>query len=119
MPTDPDAAALAAELQASICAQMGLSDCSMIQITGMNTGAGGTVSSGLDVTVQDAYHAQIMTADTNGDGNVDAAEMAANPDAAALALALQTSICTSLGAACTDPSTIAVTGVASGGRRLI
>ena len=91
----------------------------MIQITGMNTGAGGTLSSGLDVTVQDAYHNQIMTADTDGDGTVSAAEMAANPDAAALAAALQASICQSLGAACTDPSTISVTGVASGGRRLI
>ena len=113
---DPEAAALAEQLRATICAQMGLSDCSMIQITGMNTGQG-SLASGLDVNVADAYHDQIMLADTDGDGNVSAEEMAANADAAALAAALQTSICDSLGDACTDPSTIQIDGVASGGRR--
>ena len=114
---DPEASALAEQLRQTICQQMGLSDCSLVQITGMNTGAG-TVQSGVDINVADAYHDQIMLADTNGDGVVSAAEMAANPDAAALAAALQQSICDSLGAACTDASTIQVDGVQTGGRRL-
>lgn len=113
---DPEAAALAEQLRLTICAQMQLADCSQVQITGMNTGQG-SIASGVEVNVADAYHDQIMLADTDGDGNVSAAEMAASPDAAALAAALQTSICDSLGAACTDPSTIQIDGVASGGRR--
>lgn len=112
---DPEAAALADELRATICAQMALDDCSMVQITGMNTGSG-SLSSGLDVDVNGEYHDQIMLADTDGDGVVSADEMAASPDAAALAAALRQSICDSL-PSCTDPSTVTVDGVASGGRR--
>jgi hypothetical protein len=95
---------------------MQLDDCSMVQITGMNTGMG-SIESGVDVDVADEYHDQIMLADTDGDGTVSAAEMAADPNAAALAAALQQNICDSLGAACTDPSTISISGLASGGRR--
>ncbi len=113
---DPEASALAEQLRLTLCAQMGLTDCSQIQITGMNTGQG-SIQSGVDVSVDDVYHDQIMLADTDGDGVVSAAEMAANPDAAALAAALQQSICDSLGAACSDPASIQIDGVASGGRR--
>ena len=112
---DPEASALAEQLRLTICAQMGLADCSQVQITGMNTGQG-SLQAGLDVNVADAYHDQIMLADTDGDGTVSAAEMAADPDAAALAAALQQSICDTIDT-CTDPSTIQISGVASGGRR--
>ena len=69
------------------------------------------VTGGLDVTVQEAYYDQIMTADTDHDGTLSPAEIAANSDTEALVEIVQDSICQSLGAECTDPSRITVDSI--------
>lgn len=58
-----------------------------------------------------------MDADTDGDGALSAAELAADPEAAAMVEAIQQSICDQL-PACSDPSTIEVQGVSAGRRRM-
>jgi hypothetical protein len=49
-------------------------------------------------------------------GVLDPGEIAADPEAAALAAALQQTICDNLGDACTDPSTVQIEGIQNGRR---
>lgn len=104
---DPEAAALAASLRAQICETMQIDDCSQIQVTGI-----GGAAPGFDVDVGSEYESALASADTNGDGDLSPAELAADPAAAAIVAALQESICEGL-AACSDPSTIAVSQIAN------
>lgn len=107
---DPEAAALAAAMQAEICAQLQLADCSQVQITGLNTGQA-SVGGGFGLSVTDTYQAALALADTDGDGQLSQAELAADPNSAAMVLAIQTSICDSI-ATCTDPQTVTITQIA-------
>ena len=59
-------------------------------------GSGGSVGASFDVAVSDEYQAAIMDADTDGDGTLSAAELAADPQAAAMVEAIQQSICDQL-----------------------
>ena len=120
MHADPDAQALADALRASLCEQLGVEDCSQIEITGMNTGQQG-VPGAFTVDVAANYHNLIMQCDTDNDGSCNSDELAAHPEAAAMVAAVQQSICDSL-EGCTDPSTVVIHGIAteggSGRRRL-
>ena len=109
--TDPEAAALAAALQAQICADLGLDDCSQIQINSIG-GAPPAVGNQFGIDVSSEYQAALNLADTDGDGNLSPEELAADPAAAALINALQVSICDSI-PACSDPSTVTVTQIAN------
>ena len=80
-------------------------------------GSGGSVGASFDVAVSDEYQAAIMDADTDGDGTLSAAELAADPQAAAMVEAIQQSICDQL-PGCSDPSTVEVQGVSAGRRRM-
>ena len=80
-------------------------------------GSGGSVGASFDVAVSDEYQAAIMDADTDGDGTLSAAELAADPQAAAMVEAIQQSICDQL-PSCSDPSTVEVQGVSAGRRRM-
>ena len=96
-------------MQAEICAQLQLADCSQVQITGLNTGQP-SIGGGFGLSVSDTYQAALQSADTDGDGSLSQVEIAADPNAAAMVLAMQTSICDSL-PACTDPTTVSITQV--------
>ena len=114
---DPNAAALAAAVQAQICEQMQLDDCSQVQIQGLVSptgqfGSGGEVQGGFNVDLSSEYQAALSSADADGDGNLSPAEIAADPNAAALVAAMQQSICDTL-TTCTDPSTIAISQIAN------
>ncbi len=109
--TDPEAAALAAALQAQLCAELQLDDCSRVQIQGIG-GAPPGVGGSFSVDITSEYQAALTLADTNGDGDLTPAEIAANPDAAAMVAALQVSVCDQL-ATCTDPSTISISQIAN------
>lgn len=61
---DADAAALAASLQAAICANLGISDCSTVIITGL--GHEPSVVSGVTIGVTQAYHDVVISGDADG-----------------------------------------------------
>jgi hypothetical protein len=109
--TDPEAAALALQLQAQICAELQLDDCSQVQIQGIGGAAPG-VGGAFQVDVTSEYQAALASADTNGDGDLSPSELAADPAAAAMVANLQLSICDQL-PTCSDPSTISVSQIAN------
>ena len=102
---------MASQLQAQICAQLQLDDCSQVQIQGIGGAAPG-VGGAFQVDVTSEYQAALASADTNGDGDLSPSELAADPAAAAMVAALQVSICDEL-PTCSDPSTISISQIAN------
>merc|ERR1740117_1353801 len=102
----------------TIALQMGVT-ADQVQLTGVHTdgddviGCSGTsVSSGFTLNVDDSYVASLGSADALADCMITADEMAADPDAAAMAQAIVAAQAAALGI---DPSTISVTAVHTDG----
>lgn len=113
---DPEAAVFAANYVAAIAAELGV-DPSQISIAGISTDGDNTpgcaspsVGQSLAVHVDAAYLAALGTPDAFADCFLTPAEIASDPDAAALAANFIASTASSLGV---DPSTITLSGIST------
>ena len=101
----------------SVAAQLGVTP-DQVQLTGVHTdgddvvGCGGQLSSGFSLNVDDSYVAALGDSDALADCVITADEMAADPDAAAMAAAIVAAQAAALGI---DPSTITITAVHTDG----
>ena len=114
---DPDAAAMFLAFQTSVAESMGVTP-DQVQLTGVHTdgdneiGCGGGVGGTFSLNVDDSFADALGTSDALADCMIDADEMAADPEAAAMAQAIIEAQAAALGV---DPSTISITAVHTDG----
>ena len=116
--SDPEAAAVAAQLIAATAAQLGV-DPSTITLTGISTDSdpapgcqGGSIGHGMALTVDDNYAASMGDANAFSDCWLTTDEIASDPDAAAFAAAFIASTAAQLNV---DPSLIQLSGISTQG----